>query len=195
MTDPDMIPLFPLNTVLFPGGRLALRIFEARYLDMVSECLRSDHGFGVCLIREGSEVGQARIHEIGTMAHITNWDRLEDGLLGLTVFGERRFEVLETETRPDGLLVGKLRYTADQAPVQVPTELTPVASLLEEVLEQFGETPGSVPRHLDEAGWVADRMAELLPLELAAKQRLLETGDAVERLVAVGTLLVRLGGG
>jgi Lon protease-like protein len=195
MTELNSIPLFPLNTVLFPGGHLALRIFEARYLDMVSECLRSDSGFGVCLIREGSEVGQARIHGIGTLARITNWDRLDDGLLGLTVLGERRFEVLETKTRPDRLLVGRVRYADDQVPVQVPNELVPVASLLEEVLTQIGEAPASVPRRLGEAGWVADRMAELLPLDLADKQRLLETGDAVDRLVAVGDLLLRLGGG
>lgn len=192
MSQLDRIPLFPLNTVLFPRGQLGLRIFEARYLDMVSDCLRSDSGFGICLIREGSEVGSARVYETGTLARIASWDRLEGGLLGLTVLGERRFRVLDTETRPDRLMVGTVRYMVDQGPVKVPTELAPLAALLEEALAQAEKVPGSVPRCLDDAGWVADRIGELLPLDPTLKQRLLEIANPVERLEAIGAVLARL---
>jgi Lon protease-like protein len=192
MSEVERIPLFPLHSVLFPGGLLPLRIFEARYLDMVSDCLAHDRGFGVCLIREGAETGQASIHEIGTLARIVDWDRLEDGLLGITGLGERRFRVIETEVRPDRLLTGAVQLLADEAPIAVPGDLAPVASLLGEVLERIGERRGAGPARLDEAGWVADRMAELLPVELELKQRLLETGDAVERLGAIGAVLTRL---
>jgi Lon protease-like protein len=192
MSELDRIPLFPLFSVLFPGGLLPLRIFEARYLDMVSDCLAKDRGFGVCLIREGAETGEASVHEIGTLARIVDWDRLDDGLLGITGLGERRFRVLETEVQSDRLLVGTVQYLAAEAPIAVPSDLTPVASLLEQVLERIGERPRAGPARLDEAGWVADRMAELLPVDLELKQRLLETGDAVERLGAVGAVLTRL---
>jgi Lon protease-like protein len=192
MSDFHRIPLFPLHSVLFPSGLLPLRIFEARYLDMVSDCLANDRGFGVCLIREGAETGQASIHEIGTLARIVDWDRLEDGLLGITGLGERRFRVIGAEVRRDRLLMGTVQYLADEAPIAVPGDLEPVASLLGEVLERIGERRGAGPARLDEAGWVADRMAELLPVELELKQRLLETGDAVERLGAVGAMLTRL---
>ena len=107
-TDQEL-SLFPLGTVLFPDGPLALRIFEPRYLDMVSACLRNDQPFGVCLIRSGREVGAAASpFAVGTLARIVDWHRSDDGLLGIVALGTRRFRVLETRTQPDQLLVGRL---------------------------------------------------------------------------------------
>jgi len=95
------IPLFPLNTVLFPGGPLPLRIFEARYVDMVSSCLKEDSPFGVLLIRDGGETGNATTHEIGTLARIVDWYQGSDGLLGVTAVGEQRFRLLSSHRQDD----------------------------------------------------------------------------------------------
>src|SRR5215472_14441288 len=100
------LALFPLNTVLFPGGALPLRIFETRYLDMVSRCLKEGQGFGVCLIREGAETGAAKIHMAGTLAEIGDWSRGEDSLLHILVRGTRRFRVSALRQQPDGLNLG-----------------------------------------------------------------------------------------
>ena len=90
------LPLFPLHTVLFPGGLLPLRIFESRYLDMISDCLRNDRGFGVCLISAGREVGDgAECFDVGTLARIQDWDSTPDGLLGIIARGEQRFDSLD----------------------------------------------------------------------------------------------------
>ncbi|MEM9207821.1 MAG: LON peptidase substrate-binding domain-containing protein, partial [Pseudomonadota bacterium] len=95
-------PLFPLRTVLYPGGPLPLRIFEARYLDMISNCLKTESPFGVLLIREGAETGPASTYEVGTLARITDWYQGSDGLLGVTAIGERRFRLLSAERQADG---------------------------------------------------------------------------------------------
>ena len=106
----NRLPLFPLNTVLFPGGLLPLKIFEPRYLDLVSDCMRNNTGFGICLISEGQEAGEpATVHEIGTMVNIVDWERRSDGLLGILVHGERRFRVKSTRTEKNGLLVADVQ--------------------------------------------------------------------------------------
>ena len=108
------IPLFPMNTVLFPGGTLPLKIFEARYLDMVSMCLRSRQQFGVCLISSGKEVGgSAECYEIGTLAKIVDWDRRDDGLLEIVVEGRQRFRLLEQRERPNHLAEGDVQLIDD----------------------------------------------------------------------------------
>ena len=100
------VPLFPLRTVLFPGGPLPLRIFEQRYLDMISSCLKRDEPFGVVLIRSGSEVGSAEVYDSGTLARITDWYQGSDGLLGITATGTDRFRIRSSSRQPDGLLIG-----------------------------------------------------------------------------------------
>jgi Lon protease-like protein len=93
--------------VLFPGGPLPLRIFEARYLDMISRCLKTDTPFGVLLIRDGDETGAARTHTVGTLARIVDWYQGSDGLLGVTAAGEQRFRLLDVGIQPDGLNAGR----------------------------------------------------------------------------------------
>ena len=107
------LPLFPLNTVLFPGGPLPLRIFETRYIDMVKDCVKDDAPFGVLLIREGGETGAATTHTVGTLARITDWYQGSDGLLGVTAIGEQRFRVLSRVRRADGLNVGTVELLPD----------------------------------------------------------------------------------
>ncbi len=178
----ETLPLFPLNAVLLPGGLLPLRIFEARYLDMVSECLRENKGFGVCLIRNGRETGEvADVYHTGTRVHIVDWEQHPDGLLGIWVRGDVKFRVIETEVRPDQLLVGKVQYEPSERRTPLPEEFLDLKVLLQHIIEQI-ESPLSQQQQIDDAGWVAGRLIEWLPLELEHKQKLLEMNDPLSRL-------------
>src|SRR5688572_2943404 len=96
------LPLFPLKTVLFPDGILPLKVFEARYIDMVRECMKNNVPFGVVLIRSGQEVGAAAVpEEVGCLAHITGWDMQNPGVMMLRTLGGDRFRIIETRHLPD----------------------------------------------------------------------------------------------
>ncbi len=183
------VPLFPLNTVLFPGGPLPLRIFETRYLDMISRCLKEDAPFGVVLIREGSETGAAATHEIGTLARIVDWYQGSDGLLGVTAIGEHRFRVLSSRRQPDGLNVGDIEVLPDEPAVPLPEKYRAMPEILAGVLDDLGLLYESLERRLDDAAWVTSRFVEILPLDLEQKQRCLESSDPQERLRLVQKLL------
>jgi Lon protease-like protein len=180
---PDLIPLFPLNTVLFPGGRLSLRIFEPRYVDMVRHCMRESAGFGVVLIREGVEAGgPAQTFDVGTLARIIDFDQLEQGLLGITATGERRFHVVGRQVQKDGLNTGTVEWLAEQGASAPLADFTPYAHLLEHLLSQLGDLYAGVTPRFDDAGWVVARLLEMLPLPLADKQLCLELDDPAKRL-------------
>ncbi len=185
------IPLFPLNTVLFPGGTLTLRIFEPRYLRMVSDCLANQRPFGVCLIRSGREVGSiAEPFGIGTLAHIVDWEQRQDGLLGITARGDRRFSIGQTEADAQQLLHADVTLLEPDAATPLAPEFRPLAELLQRIHDQLGSTGLAKPEPMrDDAGWVGCRLAELLPLPLRDKQRLLEVGDPSERLRLLHQLL------
>lgn len=177
------IPLFPLHTVLFPGGVLPLRIFEPRYLDMVSDCLRQDSGFGICLIREGKEIGvAASTYEVGTLARISWFDRRDDGLLGINVSGEQRFRILTSEVQPNQLVRAEVELLAAEPPCVVPEDYRHLAQLLQGILDQLDFPYAKLPRHYDDAAWLGARLTELLPLKLELKQYLLQLDDALARL-------------
>lgn len=186
------LPLFPLNTVLFPGGPLPLRIFETRYIDMVRRCMRQRSSFGVLLIRAGAEVGSVTsTAEIGTSARIVDFYQLPDGLLGITCVGERKFRVRERSRQPDGLNVGEIEWLPPEADVALPAEHHHLGQLLRKVLPELSELYQNVPKHFDDAGWVSSRLAEILPLELSDKQFLLEMDDPLVRLARVAPLIRR----
>src|SRR5512138_1241484 len=177
------IPLFPLHTVLFPGGPLRLRIFEPRYLDMVSRCMREDSGFGVALIVAGSEAGgSAQTVEIGTLARIVDFEQLEDGLLGITARGERRFRIMHVHQESDGLNVCQVEWLADEARAAVPPQHAVLAELLRRAIEQIGPAYGEITPAYEDATWVGMRLAEILPLAPVERQELLELNDGPERL-------------
>jgi Lon protease-like protein len=178
------IPLFPLNTVLFPGGPLPLRIFETRYLDLVKRCLRENTGFGVVLIREGEEAGGGltATWDVGTYARIVDFSGQPDGLLGIEARGERRFRILSRSRARDGLNLAQVEWLPDERSVPLPNEFADLAPALEAVLIQVGEPYESLERRLDDAGWVAGRLAEILPLPPTHKQHCLELDDPVDRL-------------
>ena len=175
--------------MLFPGGRLPLRIFEQRYMAMAKDCLRNETAFGVCLIRAGAEVGApATPADVGTLARITTWDMPQLGVLQVSALGERRFRILERRVQPDGLAVASIELLAEEIDSPLSGEFSHCTRLLERVLDQH---PGLAeqPYRLDSCAWVSARLAELLPLPLDAKQELLELDDARARLEQLSALI------
>ncbi|MCK5325352.1 MAG: LON peptidase substrate-binding domain-containing protein [Woeseiaceae bacterium] len=183
------VPLFPLNTVLFPGGPLPLRIFETRYVDMISERIKNDAPFGVLLIREGGETGLATTFDIGTLARIVDWYQGSDGLLGVTARGERRFRLISSHSKPDGLHIGEIEILPEESDLPLPEEYHAMATILAGVLDDLGRLYENLDRHLDDAGWVTNRFMEILPVDLEEKQLCLEQSDPAERLRLVQEVL------
>ena len=183
------VPLFPLRTVLYPGGPLPLRIFEPRYLDMVSYCLKTETAFGVVLIREGNEVGPATTYDIGTLARITDWYQGSDGLPGVTAGGEQRFRLLSTTRQADGLNVGDVEIIDSEEVAELPEEYQPMAQILAGVLGNLGRLYEPLDKNYSDAGWVGYRFAEILPIAPEQKQSCLEIEDPIERLDMVRDVL------
>ncbi len=183
------VPLFPLRTVLFPGGPLPLRIFESRYIDMISQCMKSDSPFGVLLIREGNEAGLATTHEVGTLATITDWYQGSDGLLGVTAVGGSRFRLLSGRQQANGLNIGEIDVIPPEPTMTLPDEYASLRKILEGVLDDLGRLYESLERRFDDAVWVTYRLVEILPIELAEKQQFLESSDTLARLKLIDELL------
>jgi len=189
-SDPIDVALFPLHTVLYPGGPLSLRIFEPRYLDMVSECLREERPFAVCLIESGEEAGApATHHEIGTFARIVDWRRNDDGLLGLSAIGEQRCRVLDSRVAANKLVRGSVRAMPAEPSAPLPADCRYMSDLLRELLERAGPLYASLPSRYDDASWVGFRLAEILALPLARKQYFLEIEDPILRLRQLDEIL------
>ena len=175
--------------MLFPGGRLPLRIFEQRYLAMAKACLKDATPFGVCAIREGKEVGAPAVpFDVGTTEKIAEWDMPQLGVLQIVATGVARFRILGQEVQRDGLLLGRVELLPPESDAPIPSEFVSMVRLLERVIEQH---PGLLapPHRLESSAWVSARLAELLPLPLPAKQELLELDDAAARLARLNALL------
>ncbi|KAB7623020.1 LON peptidase substrate-binding domain-containing protein [Alkalilimnicola sp. S0819] len=182
----EQLPLFPLHTVLFPGGLLRLRVFEPRYLDLVRDCLRNDAPFGVCLIERGLEVGPAALpYALGTSARIIDWERAPNGLLGITVRGERRFRIYDVHVGALELQMGDIEWLPEAPELALPDEYSALAARLERILAQSGCLPESEPLRFNDAYWVGCRLAEVLPLRLEDKQALLALDDPVALLASL----------
>lgn len=187
------LPLFPLSTVLYPGGQLQLRIFEPRYLDLVRECARTGSGFGVCLILEGGEVGEPALPAaVGTAARIVDFHHRADGLLGIAAEGGQRFRVTRARVRGDGQLRGDVEWlpaeTAQEVPVEFALLQTILARLIETMAPHWRHAPGDA---YEDASWLGFRLAELLPLQPLEQQRLLELTDPLARLAELRDILPR----
>jgi Lon protease-like protein len=193
------MPLFPLSAVLLPHGRMPLRIFERRYLDLVADCMRSGEPFGVVWIRRGAEVAQRgraapELGDFGTTAHIVDWDQLPDGLLGITIEGRRRFELYETSTRADGLVVGQVELMAEPAPAPLVPTWQSLLDVLQSLqthphVERLGLSPDS-----GDAWQVAYSLIQLLPLDEALKYELLGIDTPEELLEQLDGILNRIAG-
>ena len=190
---PETVPIFPLQTVLVPGGYLPLKIFERRYLDMIRDCVRDDSGFGVCLILDGTEAGETAHHAcIGTMARIRDWNTLEGGLLGIVAQGDARFSIQSTRMRDSGLMIGDVEILAEQDAVDIPDELQLLSEIVARFMDKISENyPDFETRKLQDAAWVGYRLTELLPIRNLERQALLEMPDPVERLKDLLKILPR----
>jgi len=173
---------------------LPLRIFEQRYLDMISSCLKEDSRFGVLLIRDGSETGDATTHSVGTLARISDWYQGSDGLLGITAIGEERFQLLQTERQENGLQIGDVNRLDSVPPQELPDEDKPLARILAGVLDDLGKLYESLDRNYEDAGWVSDRFAEILPIPAEQKQTFLVTEDPMKRLQMLREVLATVRG-
>jgi Lon protease-like protein len=182
------IPLFPLHTVLFPDGPLPLRIFEPRYLGMVGECLRNDGEFGVVLITQGGETGEAAYsRDVGCLARIVDWDQSDDGLLTIRAIGTRRFRVYERWVDSNQLVRAQVEALPEAPPLPVPTRYNPQAEWVAKVLPQLEPYADILPQ--DDAAWLAGRLAELLSLKASQRQMLLEMDDPAARLERVAAFI------
>lgn len=188
------LPIFPLKTVLYPGGRLPLRVFEQRYMDMVKACLRDEQPFGICGIVSGPEVGGAAQFEgIGTLARIVSWDMPQLGILNLVTEGGSRFKVDTHEVSPAGLATAGVTLLREEDAAAAPEPPQPLVDLLHKLIEKVGAGHFAEGRHFDDANWVSYRLAEILPIKMTVKQKLLEVNDSEVRLRVI-TEFLRLQG-
>ncbi len=177
------IPLFPLGTILFPDGVIALKIFEARYLDMIKQCLREKTEFGVVSIIKNSDASEEDISlsfsSIGTLAQIEDFDPVQPALYMTKSFGTQRFRLIRSKQEVNGLWMGEVELIENDPLTPIPQEHQKVAELLDEIIsviqseDLLGETFFKKPFKVDDCGWVSNRLAELLPISLAQKNHLL----------------------
>lgn len=198
MTTLSRLPLFPLHTVLYPGGRLPLRVFEQRYIGMAKACLRDDSRFGVCRIVQGDEVmpkgGAApEFAKVGTLARIESWDMPNQGILHVTAAGETRFEVHAHTVERDGLVVADLEILEAEPRIALDARFQPLARFLELLAARGSAGQFPAEAAYDDASWVGYRLCELLPLPLPIKQDQLESNDAEERLAMLQSFLEQHG--
>ena len=175
------LPLFPLRTLVFPGGVLPLRIFEARYLDMVKNCARDQSEFVICLIRESTDT-DAQHYDIGTACKIIDWEAMPDGLLGITVEGVARVRIGETYLQPDQLLTADVEYLDEEQDQPLPEKFTEWSDLIIKIMHKLGSPFDQLEVQADSAFWVGARLTEYLPFELDIKQRILEIDQPLVRL-------------
>lgn len=177
------LPLFPLKTVLFPDGPLTLKVFEPRYLDMLTECEKTGNGFGICLISEGNEVGKApEIFPIGTLVQITFWEHRKDGLLGVSVKGEQKFKVAQKQVKANELTIADIELLEPEQEQAVPEQYQSMVTVLQKIFSTLQHPYITLPKKYDDATWVGSRLSELLPLPLIKKQQLLELNEPMSRL-------------
>ena len=188
MKDIHELPLFPLGTVLFPGGLLPLRIFEPRYLDMIANCMRDASPFGVVLLRRGGEVlkdshtSEVEFHDVGTEARVFDFSQTEKGILAVVASGERRFVVERAESASDGLMIGHVSLLADECDLEITEEHGELLKVLTELMKHPLVQELKLDVDLTKAQSVSYRLSDLLPIAPEEKQKLLEIDSATERL-------------
>lgn len=207
------LPLFPLSAVLFPGGTLALRIFEVRYLDMIGKCHKTGAPFGVVTLTKGDEVRRPdpaaassdgfaleAFHAVGTLATITEFSTPQAGLMVVRCSGAQRFRISSQQKLKHGLWIANVAQQADDLPVRIPDDLQGVATALGNLINKLRanevppqQMPVQPPYRLDDCGWVANRWCELLPMTIDLKQRLMALDSPLVRLELVSDALARSG--
>jgi uncharacterized protein len=186
------VPIFPLNTVLFPGGVLPLKIFEQRYLEMTKVCISENRPFGVCLIKEGQEIGTPAVpQEIGCLARIAQWDMPQLGVFHLLAEGTRRFRIVRSSVEKNGLITAAIE-TLPFEPEVAPRD-TLCSEVLQAIIAKIGAAHFPAPHRFDDAAWIGYRLSEVLPISLDARQRLLQMSDPLARLSELSQILSEQG--
>ena len=184
------VPLFPLGTVLFPEGRLPLKIFEQRYMDMAKVCLKNNTPFGVCLIVNGRETGAPALpHDVGTLARIVDWDMPQLGVLHVQCRGEQRFRIVSRRIESSGLQRADIDVSDPPLAIPIPAQQAMLAELLERIIDHLDDATSLQPYRFDDAAWVGYRLGEMLPMNFSVKQKILELDDAALRLDVVRQFL------
>ena len=181
MSNDENCPIFPLRTMLFPDSRLPLRIFEPRYIDMVSKCMKDSLEFGVILSRESNDPKMFETYNIGTMAKIIDWEQGNDGLLGITTIGTNKFKLLGMNKQEDGLNIGDVEIIEREGDFKPTENFSNLVSLLKAILDDIN-LYNDDEKKFESASWVSFRFAEILPLKLEDKQKCLEIDDPIIRL-------------
>ena len=181
MSDREDLPIFPLRTILFPDSKLPLRIFEPRYIDMVSRCMREDSEFGIILSRESTDPKMFETYDTGTLAKIIDWDQGEDGLLGITTIGTQKFRLKGLNKQEDGLNIGTIERIEKEGDYKPIKEFSHLVELLQAILDDIN-IYGNDEKNFDSAAWISYRFAEILPLRIEDKQKCLEIDDPIIRL-------------
>jgi Lon protease-like protein len=185
---PAQTHIFPLNTVLFPGGVLPLKIFEQRYIEMTKICIKEDRPFGVCLIKEGREVGTPAVpQEIGCLARIAHWDMPQLGVFHLRVEGLQRFRIVRSAVEKSGLISAAIERLEND--LEVAPEETLCSEVLKAIIDKIGAEHFPSPQRFDDAAWIGYRLSEVLPISLDVKQQLLRMTDPQARLAQLGKIL------
>ncbi len=188
------LPIFPLNTVLFPDGLLPLRVFETRYMDMTRERMKSSLPFGVCLIKDGNEVGTPAVPEpTGCLARIIDWDMQQLGVLHLRTRGEQRFRITGQSVNAQGLISAEVELIAEDADIAIPPAFASCAQLLQMIMMDQDAEVFAQPHRFDSAVWVGNRLSEVVPIPPAARQKLLELTDCGTRLEILHKFLAQRG--
>jgi Lon protease-like protein len=184
--------IFPLNTVLFPGGVLPLKIFEQRYLDMTKVCISEDRPFGVCLIKEGREVGTPAVpSEVGCLARITQWDMPQLGIFHLLTEGTQRFRIVHSSVQKSGLISATIETLPGEQ--KVAPQDTLCSDVLQTIIEKLGAGRFPAPHRFDDAAWIGYRLSEVLPISLDTRQQLLQIADPQRRLAQLSQILSQQG--
>ena len=181
MSNDENCPIFPLRTMLFPDSRLPLRIFEPRYIDMVSKCMKDSLEFGVILSRESNDPKMFETYNIGTMAKIIDWEQGNDGLLGITTIGTNKFKLLGMNKQEDGLNIGDVEIIEREGDFKPTENFSNLVSLLKAILDDINLYNDDEEK-FESASWISFRFAEILPLKLEDKQKCLEIDDPIIRL-------------
>ena len=184
--------IFPLHTVLFPGGLLPLKIFEQRYIEMTKICLSEEREFGVCLIKDGREVGSPAVpYEVGCLARIAQWDMPQLGVFHLMAEGTRRFRISQTTVRNNGLICARIE-TLPPEPEVAPVD-TLCGKVLKTIIDKVGTERFPAPLRMDDAAWIGYRLSEVLPIDVKLRQEFLEMNDPQVRLQRLSEILSRQG--
>ncbi|MDX1456921.1 MAG: LON peptidase substrate-binding domain-containing protein [Marinobacter sp.] len=187
------VPLFPLNSIVLPRGRIPLQLFEPRYIDMLTRCLKEDRGFVIVLLREGMETSTtAAFYDIGTYVRIIDFQQLDNGLLGITVEGEAKVAVTRSWQAPDGLNMGDVEHLLAEEMGRVPEAFSELPVVLRALFRHPVVNDLDMQVDFDDARDVGWRLTELLPIDKQEKQRLVELQDPIERLGRLQELLEEL---